>query len=50
MWHQKSHNGDGIKCVEMNIFWNPECELKLIALCPLFRIKLDFFKLQPDAL
>ena len=47
---QNSHNGDGTKCVEINIFWNPECELKLLDLCHLFRIKLDFFNRQPDAL
>ena len=47
---QNSHNGDGIKSVQINIFLNPEYELKLLALCHLFRIKLDFSKRQPDAL
>ena len=31
------------KFLEINISCNPECELKLLDLCHLFRIKLDFF-------
>ena len=38
------------KFLEINISCNPECELKLLDLCNLFRIKLDFFNRQPDAL